>query len=52
MLEMSGARHHKQLVAINVDLRQLVRFERVLNRKRMKPVVFLELLELSFRRLE
>ena len=52
VLEMSSARHHKQLVAVNVDLRQLVSLERILNRKRMKPVVFLELLELSLRGLE
>jgi len=52
VLKMSGARHYKQLVAINVNLRHLVRFECVLNRKRMKPIVLLKLLKLSFRRLE
>ncbi len=52
LLKMSGARHDKQLVAINVNLRQLVCFERIFNRKRMEPVVFLKLLELSLRRLE
>ena len=52
VLKMSGACHYKQLVAININLRHLVRFECVLNRKRMKPIVLLKLLKLSFRRLE
>jgi hypothetical protein len=52
VLKMSGARHYKPLVAININLRHLVRSECVLNRKRMKPIVLLKLRKLSFRRLE
>ena len=52
VLEMGCARHHKQLVAINVDLRQLVRFQRIFNRKRMKSVVLLELFKLQLWGLE
>jgi hypothetical protein len=52
VIEMSGACHDKQLVAIDINLRYLVRFECVLNRKRMKPVILLKLLKLSFRRFE
>jgi len=52
VLKMSGACHYEQLVAIDIDLRHLVRLECVLNRKRMKSIVLLKLLKLSFRRLE
>jgi hypothetical protein len=52
LLKMSRARHDKQLIAVDVNFRQLVCLERILDRERMKPVVLLELLELSFGRLE
>ena len=52
VLKMSGARHYKQLVAININLRDLIRFECILDRERMKSIVLLELFKLSFRRLE
>jgi hypothetical protein len=32
VLKMSGARHYKRLIAININLRHLVRLECVLNR--------------------
>ena len=52
VLKMSGACHDEQLVAINIDLRYLVRLERVFDCQRMKPIILLELLELFFRRFE
>jgi hypothetical protein len=50
--EMGWARNHEQLVAIDVELWQLVCEERVLDRQRVQVVVLLELAQLRFARLE
>ena len=50
--EMGWARHHEQLVAIDVELRQLVCEERVLDRQRVQVVILLELAQLRLARLE
>ena len=50
--EMSRACYHEQLVAIDVELWQLVCEERVLNRKRVQVVILLELAQLRLARLE
>ena len=50
--EMGWARDHEQLVAIDVELWQLVCEERVLDRQRVQVVILLELAQLRFARLE
>src|ERR1700722_14458681 len=50
--EMGWARHHEQLVAIDVQLWQLVCEERVLDRQRVQVVILLELTQLRLARLE
>ena len=50
--EMGWARHHEQLVAIDVELWQLVCEERVLDRQRVQVVILLELAQLRLARLE
>ena len=44
--EMGWARDHEQLVAIDVELWQLVSEERVLDRQRVQVVILLELAQL------
>ena len=50
--EMGWARHHEQLVAIDVELWQLVCEERILDRQRVQVVILLELAQLRLARLE
>src|ERR1700722_778453 len=50
--EMGWARHHEQLVAIDVELWQLVSEECVLDRQRVQVVILLELAQLRLARLE
>jgi hypothetical protein len=52
VFKMGSACHYKKLLTINIDLRHLVRFEGILNRKRVKPIVLLKLLEFLFRNFE
>ena len=52
VLQMRGACHHEQLVSKDVYLGQLMRFQRILDRQRMEPIIFLKLPQLSFGRLE
>src|SRR5689334_21660730 len=49
---MGWARHHEQLVAIDVELWQLMCEERVLDRQRVQVVILLELAQLRLARLE
>src|SRR3984957_11006923 len=50
--EMGWACHHEQLVAIDVELWQLVCEERALDRQRVQVVILLELAQLRLARLE
>src|ERR1700733_15238257 len=49
---MGWARHYEHLVAIDVELWQLVCEERVLDRQRVQVVILLELAQLRLARLE
>ena len=50
--EMGWARHHEQLVAIDVELWQLMCEERILDRQWVQVVIILELTQLRLARLE
>ena len=52
VLQMRGACHNEQLISKDVNLGQLMRFQRILDRQRMESIIFLKLPQLRFGRLE
>ena len=52
ILKPGSQRDHEQLIAVDIDLRMLVGFQSILNRKRVKALVLLELPKLLLGRLQ